>query len=75
MKKIISAAFAAALCVTAAAQTNTVVYSLPSTVLSFDVSGVQETFYAGPYASYAAKYLGIEVRVEDETSCQITKIG
>lgn len=51
-----------------------VVYSLPSTTLTFDVEAVQENFYAGPYAKYAAKYLGIQVREEDQTTCHISKV-
>lgn len=52
----------------------TVAYSLPSTTLSFEVEAVLENFYAGPYAKYAAKYLGIEVRTQDESSCRLTSV-
>lgn len=48
-------------------------YSLPSTVISIDVEAVQEKFYAGPYARYAEKYLGIKPRVKDETTIQLTR--
>ena len=34
-----------------------VTYSLPSTSLVLDVEAVKESFYAGPYARYAEKYL------------------
>ena len=44
-------------------------YSLPSTVISIDVEAVQEKFYAGPYAKYAEKYLGIKPRMKDESAC------
>ena len=37
-------------------------YSLPATSLVLEVEAVQENFYAGPYARYASKYLGIDVR-------------
>ena len=50
-------------------------YSLPSTVIVLDVEAVQENFYAGPYARYAEKYLGIKARQKDETSYQIVKVG
>ena len=50
-------------------------YSLPSTVIVLDVEAVQENFYAGPYAKYAEKYLGIKARQKDETSYQIVKVG
>ena len=39
-----------------------------------DVEAVQETFYAGPYAKYAEKYLGIKARQKDETLFQITEV-
>lgn len=76
MRRFIIAAAMAALCIPALAQdpAGAVVYSLPNTTLAFDVEAVQESFYAGPYAKYASKYLGIEVRTEDEVSCQISKV-
>ena len=49
-------------------------YSLPSTAITLDVEAVQEKFYAGPYAKYAEKYLGIKARQKDETTFQLTKI-
>lgn len=63
--------------VTAFAQENpagTVSYALPQTTLSFDVEAVQETFFAGPYAKYASKYLGIDARQEDATTFQLTSV-
>ena len=50
-------------------------YSLPSTVIALDVEAVHENFYAGPYAKYAEKYLGIKARQKDETSYQIVKVA
>ena len=52
----------------------TVIYSLPSTTLTFEVEAVCEDFYAGPYAKYASKYLGVEVRTEDEKTYQLTGV-
>lgn len=52
-----------------------VTYSLPSTTLVLDVEAVQENFYAGPYARYAEKYLGIKARQKDETVWQITQVS
>lgn len=52
----------------------TVAYSLPSTVLSFEVEAVCEKFYAGPYADYASKYLGIDVRRDNETTCTLSSV-
>lgn len=78
MKKIIALSAVLLLSVlTAFAQENpsgTVSYALPQTTLSFDVEAVQESFFAGPYAKYASKYLGIEARQEDATSFQLTSV-
>lgn len=50
------------------------VYCLPSTVVTLEVEAVQEKFYAGPYAKYAEKYLGMKVRQKDETTYQLNQI-
>ena len=50
-------------------------YSLPSTTIMLEVEAVQEAFYAGPYAKYAEKYLGIKVRQKDETTVQLTSVS
>ena len=52
----------------------TVSYALPMTSLSFDVEAVQEKFYAGPYARFAQKYLGIEARLQDEQTYQLASV-
>lgn len=49
-------------------------YSLPRTSLEFTVKAVRTDFTAGPYAAYAAKYLGVEVRTADETSYTISEV-
>lgn len=49
-------------------------YSLPSTTIVLEVEAVQESFYAGPYARYAEKYLGIKVRQKDEETYQLTQV-
>ena len=49
-------------------------YSLPMTTITLEVEAVQEKFYAGPYAKYAEKYLGIKPRQNDETTFQLTEI-
>ena len=41
-------------------QPGTVSYSLPSTTITLEVTAVREMFFAGPYAAYAKKYLGID---------------
>lgn len=49
-------------------------YSLPSTTITMEVEAVQERFYAGPYAKFAEKYLGIKARQKDETTFSLTQI-
>lgn len=51
-----------------------ITYSLPSTTITLDVEAVQERFYAGPYARYAEKYLGIKARQKDETTTQLVEV-
>ena len=51
-----------------------VTYSLPMTTITLEVEAVQEAFYAGPYARFAEKYLGIKPRLKDETSVQLSQI-
>ncbi len=58
----------------AGTETATVVYSLPSTSLSFEVEAVRENFYAGPYAKYASKYLGIDVRQQDAVTYTLSGV-
>ena len=52
-----------------------VTYSLPSTAIVMDVEAEQESFFAGPYARYAEKYLGIKVRQKDEVTYRLTGIS
>lgn len=40
----------------------TVSYALPQTTITIEVEAVREYFYAGPYAKYAQKYLGVDAR-------------
>lgn len=49
-------------------------YCLPSTTISLEVTALQENFYAGPYAEFAEKYLGIKARISDASSFRITDI-
>ena len=49
-------------------------YCLPETVLVLEVEAVRENFYAGPYAAYAEKYLGLTVSQEDKQAYQIKSI-
>ena len=49
-------------------------YSLPRTVLRLEVEAEQEIFYAGPYARYASKYLGIDARESDESVTRLVSV-
>ena len=49
----------------------TVSYALPQTTITMEVEAVREYFYAGPYAKYAEKYLGVQARQADQTTCTL----
>lgn len=55
-------------------QTGTLTYCLPKTTVSFEVKAERETFYAGPYAEFARKYLGIDAQTEDYTRYRLTEV-
>lgn len=55
-------------------QAQTVTYSLPQTTLTVEVDAVQESFFAGPYAPFARKYLGIQVRQDDYARASIREV-
>lgn len=85
MKKIAIMTMAAALVLSASSAkaqeiytgsdpVGTISYALPQTVISLEVEAVKEDFHAGPYAKFAKKYLGIDVRQEDETSCTVSAV-
>ena len=73
MKRFMIFALALSAAVSAAAQ-DKVPYSLPRTSLEFTVKAIRTDFTAGPYAAYASKYLGIEVRTSSETSYVISEV-
>lgn len=52
----------------------TLTYSLPATTIKLRVEAVNSSFYAGPYAKYAKKFLGIQAKEKDEKTCQLTGI-
>lgn len=54
--------------------TGTVSYALPQTTISMEVEAAQERFFAGPYAKYAEKYLGIKAEEQDRITYQVTDI-
>ncbi len=51
-----------------------ITYCLPSTTIRLDVELSRKLFYAGPYAKYANKYLGIDVKQKDEISSKVSKV-
>lgn len=74
---ILASALLLATSLSAMAQTNpsgTLTYSLPQTVLTFEVDAVQESYYAGPYAKYAEKYLGVTARQEDDVKTYLSGV-
>ena len=52
----------------------TVSYALPQTTIMIEVEAVREYFYAGPYAKYAQKYLGVDARQSDQTTCTLSEV-
>ena len=60
--------------VPAIAQAQTVSYSLPQTTVTVEVDAVQESFFAGPYAPYAKRFLGIDVREQDASRSYVKEV-
>lgn len=61
----------------AAAQSDpqgSLVYSLPSTSIRIEVEAQQENFYAGPYARYAMKYLGVDAGQQDRVTFTVKSV-
>ncbi|MBQ8061831.1 MAG: DUF4831 family protein [Bacteroidales bacterium] len=52
----------------------TVSYALPQTTITLEVEAVRENFYAGPYAKFAQKYLGVDARQEDQKTCTLAAV-
>ena len=50
------------------------VYSLPFTSVRLEVKAQKESFFAGPYAKYAQKYLGIDARQKDAVTLSLIHI-
>ena len=69
-------AFAAGLllAVPALLEAQTVTYSLPKTTVTVEVDAVQESFFAGPYAAYAKRFLGIDVRETDASRSYVKEV-
>lgn len=73
MKKLLFTAAAALMAVAAFSQEK-LTYSLPRTSFEFEVTAVRTDFTAGPYAQYASKYLGLDVRTADEVSYAVSEV-
>ena len=52
----------------------TVTYSLPQTTVTVEVDAVQESFFAGPYAPYAKRLLGIDVPETDASRSYVKEV-
>ena len=74
MKKYLISAFVLLLPLLGQAQ-GSVSYSMPQTVLVFKVDAQREQFFAGPYARYAQKYLGISAELYDRVSYTVTSVN
>ena len=62
------------LAVPALLEAQTVTYSLPQTTVTVEVDAVQESFFAGPYAPYAKRFLGIDVRETDASRSYVKEV-
>lgn len=74
MRRMILSAAVLLSCLVAGAQEGMVTYALPRTCITLEVEAVKETFFAGPYARFSEKYLGVEARQEDGTSYQLRSV-
>ncbi len=54
--------------------TVSVTYALTQTSLSFEVEAVKESFFAGPYAKYAEKFLGIKASDANSVTYRISSV-
>lgn len=73
MKKLIILSFLALAPLSAGAQ-NSVTYALPRTVLVLNVEAQREVFYAGPYAKYSEKYLGVPAPASNQVRYSVTSV-
>ena len=77
LNKTLSIVLAAAMmpvAVSAQDAMGTVSYALPQTTITLEVEAVRESFYAGPYAKFAQKYLGVNARQEDQQTCTLSAV-
>lgn len=50
------------------------IYTLPRTSIRLTVEAVRESYYAGPYARFASKYLGIEASDQNSVNYRLQSI-
>ena len=51
-----------------------VTYSLPMTTVTVEVEAVQESFFAGPYAPFASRLLGLEARQGNDVRTSLREV-
>lgn len=71
MKRIFAAA---ALLLPLSLPAQEIPYALPSTSITVKVEVRQESFFAGPYASFAKRMLNMSVRDQDAISSELTRV-
>lgn len=74
MKQLFIAILTLCACAHASAQTR-MDYSLPKSVIVFEVKAIRTDFQAGPYAKYASKYFGFEAGENDSSSYRIASVN
>lgn len=74
MKRILLGALAA-LVLAPAVSAQTLTYSLPRTTVSLTVTVERESSFAGPYARYAQKYLGINAAQQDAVRYEVVEMS
>ena len=73
MKKLLITSLLA-LCMLPAAKAQEITYALPNTTLTVKVEVLQESYFAGPYAAYAKKFLNLDVREKDAMRSTVTSV-
>lgn len=51
-----------------------ITYCLPSTCIRIEAEAEREQFFAGPYAAFASKYLGLDVRQKDAVTYTLSGV-
>lgn len=66
--------FILGLCLIPAAKAQDVIYALPSTTLTVKVEVEQEEFFAGPYATFARKFLNMDAKDRNSVRSAVTAV-